>query len=610
LNNSYFLHTATHDKWQQISTKKRAGIAVPLFSIYSKNSIGIGEFPDIKLLIDWCTKTGLSILQLLPLNEVGGDFAPYSSISTFALEPMYLSIENLKHVDNELFNNEITILRKKFKQRKRRVNYKIKVEKLKLLWHIYKSTLTDGITEFEDFKKLNFYWLKDYALYKIIGEQNLHHGWEKWDEKLIQRNAAALNEIEINNFERLQFYYWLQWQLFEQLKDVKKYSSENSVLVMGDLPFLVSRESADVWAHQDYFRLDLSSGAPPDMYFALGQKWGMPPYNWYKIADDSFRYLKEKLKFAENFYNMYRIDHFIGLFRVWTINLISEHEGAMDGSYEPYNENIWEQHGREIINQMVSSTEMLPCAEDLGTVPSCSYKVLYEFGIPGIDFQRYYKNPGSGFNFKMPMEYRINSMAVISTHDSSFFIQWWQFEAGTIDEKLFELMCEKTGMHYAHYREAKKLLFNSKHSKYGRLSWNKEVSSSEILINILKPPQEKINEFTYLYYDTYGERQKFLNHIEYIGDENADISPGIISKNLEKINQANSIFSIQLIQEYLALDEMLLTKMKRWSYRINIPGSVSNKNWSLLLPVSLEEMMEMEINHRIKNILFSTGRAS
>src|SRR5689334_13590432 len=145
MDNSYFLHTATRDKWQKIGTNKRAGIAVPLFSIYSKDSIGIGEFPDLKLLIDWCKQTGMSILQLLPLNEVGDDFAPYSSISTFALEPMYLSLGNLIHVDNKTFTDEIKTLRKKFKQRKRRVNYKIKDEKIKLLWHIYKSIMSDGI---------------------------------------------------------------------------------------------------------------------------------------------------------------------------------------------------------------------------------------------------------------------------------------------------------------------------------------------------------------------------------------------------------------------------------------------------------------------------------
>jgi 4-alpha-glucanotransferase len=245
------------------------------------------------------------------------------------------------------------------------------------------------------------------------------------------------------------------------------------VYIMGDLPFLVSKESADVWSHRDYFMLEFSAGAPPDMYFALGQKWGMPPYNWNKISEDGFAYLAEKLKYSENFYDMYRIDHFVGLFRVWVSPRDEELQKSVVGTYLPKEEYMWEQHGRKIIDVMVRSTEMLPCAEDLGTVPGCSYHVLNEYGIPGIDFQRYCKE---NFRFKQPGEYRINSAAVISTHDSSFWINWWQFEAGTIDEKLFELQCEKSGIDYGHYRYAKSILFNSRLSRHGRLYWNNSIS--------------------------------------------------------------------------------------------------------------------------------------
>ena len=189
-------------------------------------------------------------------------------------------------------------------------------------------------------------------------------------------------------------------------------------------------------------------------------------------------------------------------------------------------------------------------------------------------------------------------------------MQWLQFEAGTIDEKLYELMCEKMGMDYKHYREVKRTLFYSKGSNHGRLFWNKEINSVDILLNILKPTHEKINDFTYLYYDTFGEKEKFLNYIEYEGNADEEISPELIYKNLQKINQSNSIFSIQLLQEYLGLDKNLLAKMKRWSYRINIPGSVSQKNWSLLVPVSLEELLELEINVSIREIILNSGRCT
>ena len=162
---------------------------------------------------------------------------------------------------------------------------------------------------------------------------------------------------------------------------------------MGDIPFLVSKNSADVWAYKNYFKLDLSSGAPPDMYFSNGQRWGMPPYNWTNIAADNYAYIRHRLNYAQNFYNMFRIDHFVGLFRIWTIeNKTPEEYGGMAGHFDPENENEWEHHGRTILSEMNQSTDMLPCAEDLGTVPVCSDKILKEFGVTGISVQRWEKN--------------------------------------------------------------------------------------------------------------------------------------------------------------------------------------------------------------------------
>lgn len=599
---SYFLRTHTADKWNRIGIDRRAGVVVPLFSVYSEESVGIGEIPDIKLLVKWCRKTGISIIQLLPLNDVGNDFAPYSSVSTFALDPMYLSIKNLTGVDIEAYEEELTGLKKKARPMFGRVNYKVKELKLKLLWKIFKKC-DKNIGELNRFIQQNEYWLRNYTLYKVICEY-YPIGWDKWNPDIKNRNPEKLAQIESKNFEKIHFHCWLQWQLFEQMKSLKHYASQQGVYIMGDLPFLVSKQSADVWAHQDYFMTDLSAGAPPDMYFAFGQKWGMPPYNWDNIVNQSFAYLKEKLRYAENFYDMYRIDHFVGLFRVWVTPNDDEIQKQVIGTYMPKEEYMWENHGRKIIDVMAHSTSMLPCAEDLGTVPGCSYHVLYEYGIPGIDFQRYYK---LDFKFNPPNEYRINSQAVVSTHDSSFFANWWQFEAGTIDEKLFEMLCEKAGLSYEHYRYAKHELFDKELSTRGRLYWRSEIKSREVLLNILRPPAEKANDFVYLYMESYGEKKKFLNYLGFKANE-SEISTDLVKKCLEQINQSASIISIQLLHEYLCLDEELLGRIGRWHYRINTPGKVSKNNWSQLLPVSLEELLELEINPTLKEIFTASNR--
>jgi 4-alpha-glucanotransferase len=592
LDYNYLLHTHTKDKWQKIGVQRRAGVVVPLFSVYSEQSMGIGEIPDIKMLVEWCRQTGMSIIQLLPLNDVGGDFAPYSSVSTFALDPMYLSLRNLTGVETLPYEKDFQKIKRKCKPAFGRVNYKVKQLKLDLLWLIYKSHETNS-AEFNGFIEKNIYWLRDYALYKVIREANPNEGWDKWEDKLKYRYPEALKEVEDFNIEKMRFHYWMQWQLHEQMIDIKKFASENGIYIMGDLPFLVSRESADVWSHQNYFLTELSSGAPPDMYFAMGQKWGMPPYNWNSIAYDGFVYVKEKLKYAENFYDMYRIDHFVGLFRVWVSP--TDNDEAI-GAYLPPEEYLWEQHGRKIIDVMAHSTSMLPCAEDLGTVPGCSYHVLYEYGIPGIDFQRYYKE---NFRFKTPAEYRMNSQAVISTHDSSFWINWWQFEAGTIDEKLFDMMCEKDNIDPRHYKYAKSVLFNKKLSRYGRLYWNDDITSHKLMLEILQP-KEKADDFAYMYMESYKEKEKFLEYLEYPEGNINEVSANLMNKCLDKANQSASIFSIQLIQEYLGLDEALLQKMCRAKYRINTPGSVSKQNWSLLLPVSLESLLKLDINPTLK----------
>jgi len=601
MTEEYFLNSRTADKWRRIGVKRRAGVCAALYSLYSEHSTAIGEFTDLKLLADWCGKTGLSIIQLLPVNDVGGDFAPYNSVSSFALDPMYLNINELIDADITDFRKELERLKKKYRPRFGRVNYKIKQAKITLLWSIYKVTKTHDLAAFTEFKSANAYWLNDYAMYKVISELQSGFGWQNWPEELREKVPSALEEIRVNNIEKLEFYCWMQWQLFSQMKSVKEYAAAKGIFILGDLPFLVSRESADVWAHKDYFILELASGAPPDMYFALGQKWGMPPYNWDKIASEGFLYLREKLVYAQNFYDMYRIDHFVGLFRVWVSPV---DDNSFPGSYMPKEEYLWEHHGRRIIEEMVNSSTMLPCAEDLGTVPGCSFHVLNEFGIPGIDFQRYYKN---NFQFRPPGDYRINSNAVLSTHDSSFWINWWQFEAGTIDEKLFELMCEKAGITGGHIRYSKQVLFDKKRSVAGRLYWNDSVNSPAELCRVLGKHPDELGSLVYSYMESYGEKQKFLNYLGY-GGSIEEKGVQIVQKTIESAHNTASIFSIQLLQEYLSLNEELLGKISKPTCRINTPGSVSRNNWSQLAPISLEGLLDLPENEQIRVQLSDSAR--
>jgi len=269
--------------WNQIGKQKRSGILVPLFSVFSNNSAGIGDIEDIKLLVDFCCATGNTILQFLPMNEVGPLFCPYDSISSFALEPMYMRLDIVDGAERATILPRINALKEAFASRKERVDYSIKGEKLKALRLAFDALGNAKNDEFLEYKQVNKYWLDDFALFCVLKKVHNGYPWWQWEQKYCQRDPAALNDIAVKHANEFNFYKWLQWQLYKQFIAVKSYAAQKGVLLKGDLPILVSRDSADVWAHPAYFKLDFAAGAPPDMYCAKGQRWGTPTYNWEKI---------------------------------------------------------------------------------------------------------------------------------------------------------------------------------------------------------------------------------------------------------------------------------------------------------------------------------------
>ena len=606
-NSSYnrLLHSRTGEKWNRIGIRKRAGVCVPLFSAYSSKSIGTGEIPDIRLLIDWCKKSGLSILQLLPLNELGYDFSPYNAISTFALEPMYLSISKLKDTDTKIFRRDIKELAKTFPPGAQFINKDVKAAKTALMRKIFENSEKNS-AEFIEFKERNMHWLKYYSLFRVLTDMNNGKEWVDWDIMDKYLSPAVMQKINVTKSEELEFFCWLQWQLFEQLKDAAAYARKKGILIMGDLPFLVARNSADVWAYKNYFKLHLSSGAPPDMYFAKGQKWGMPPYDWENIRTDNYSYVSARLKYAENFYDLYRIDHFVGLFRLWTVR--AEDTGASgitEGGFDPPYEQLWGEHGKEIINIMNESTTMLPCAEDLGTVPDCSDPILLEYGIPGMNVQRWEKMWGGLNTFLPAHNYRENSNAVISTHDSSSFPDWFEREAGTIDKTAFKMICEKKGFSDERTEKLMKELFEIRNGNENKLHWRPEISNVYMIVQKSETGYTEIQDIISMYLSTYNEKNTFLNYIGHKTNSEKS-TPSLIRKNLNKIFETKSIFSIQLLMEYLFLDRKILNKNKY--FRINTPGTISDLNWSAVIPISLDELLKSNLNEQVKKLVDSSGR--
>jgi 4-alpha-glucanotransferase len=600
----YLLSTRSESKWKITGTHRRAGVLLPLFSVYSKNSLGIGDLHDLELVIDWAVLSGNSIIQLLPMNDLGSIFCPYDSTSSFALEPMYISIFKLASAKNKAIEAQIKKIKSLFPTGEKHVDYKIKKEKMRLLRLIYDLEGIGDMELFNKFKEENSYWILDFALFKVLKEKHEQRPWYEWEDRYRGHNKQELENFYRENKNEIDFQIWAQWQLFRQFKEIKAYAKEKKLLIKGDLPILVSRDSADVWAHPEFFKLDFAAGAPPDMYCAKGQRWGMPTYNWERITSDSYIYLKEKLNYAQNFYDILRIDHVVGLFRIWSIPYHEPLENqGLNGFFDPHEERIWGEHGRNILSVMLNNTHMLLCAEDLGVIPKVCTDTLREFGIPGNDVQRWVKDWKTRHDFLKPQEYRALSVAMLSTHDTTNWPAWWENEAGTIDEALFIRKCNDRHIDSAHIKHK---LFDSARSNHARLRWKEEIASVDMLVSILGKRKEEVGDFIDLYENSYLEKEKLWAHLKIKGRMREKSDTEIVRKVLEISLESSSIFCINTVIDWLYLADSF--KGDPYQYRTNNPGSIGQDNWSLTIPFSMEELLKLKINKVINSMVAASGR--
>ncbi|MCM8764450.1 MAG: 4-alpha-glucanotransferase [Candidatus Omnitrophica bacterium] len=596
--NEILYSTLSGNHWRKIGLKKKSGILVPLFSVHSSQSVGMGDFFDLKLLVDLCVKTKNSILQILPLNYAGYDNCPYNAISSFAIDPVYISISNFSYREKTFSKDTIKALLLQYVSgRNNRCDYRSRNEKLNLLKGLFEDTIDEicSDSEFFRFIKLTEHWLDDFAVYQVLKWLNNGAAWYDWDKTLAQNYSDKIDEIKHLYKKEILFHKWIQFICYKQLCEVKKYAKEKKVFIMGDLPILASRDSADVWAERDIFNLEFSAGAPPDMYCAYGQRWGMPVLNREKLRENNHRYLIERIRYLDNFFDMIRIDHVVGFFRIWAIPFEEPEENyGLNGFFIPEDESVWKDYGKEILSILVSNSNSLLCAEDLGIIPSVCTETLRELGIPGYEVLRWKKNYGSDYSFIHPLNYRDLAISTLSTHDTSFWIDWWEKEAGTIDSELFYLKCENMDL------DAEKILpriFENTKAR-GRLKWKKEVYCEKKLLEILSVSEERARDILLLYRDTYGEKEKLAL---LLGQADS-----YLKKAIDLILKGSSVFCINLLPDLLCLDSDIASSIA--SFRINKPGTQSEQNWSFAFEQPLEKMMEMKVVAEIREIIENSGR--
>lgn len=418
------LNSASGSHWQKMGIKHHHGIAIPLFSLISEKSTGIGEFPDLALLIDFCEKIGFDVIQLLPLNDTGLDTSPYNALSAYALNPIHIGILSLPNVEKiPQFAEKIQILKKY--NNTPRVKYDPVRELKKEFLHDYFSLVYADVSktpEFEAFCKENP-WLEPYALFKALKEGHGFLSWEEWPPFEKNPSPSQFASLKENFKEEIAFHIFMQFLCFQQFESIKTYAQKKGILIKGDIPILISKNSAEVWHQKELFFIDLSAGAPPDAYSAVGQDWGFPIYNWETIVKQGYAFWKQRLRVAEKLYHMYRIDHVVGFFRIWSV---PKGKLPLDGHFIPSDENLWIPQGKKLMEMMLSSSTMLPIGEDLGTVPPSARQCLRDLGIPGTRVVRWERDWNGDKNFIPYNSYIPESMTTVSTHDSDTLQQWWR----------------------------------------------------------------------------------------------------------------------------------------------------------------------------------------
>lgn len=445
-----------------------AGILEPVFAIRTENDLGVGDTDGVRQMIDWCARHDLNIFQTLPINETSDDNSPYNAISSLAIEPTTIAITpqalpditatQIKPIARPALLAELRV---------GSVNYpKVKALKRKLLDAAFTNFLnrhfnkeTKRALQFRTFLMENADWLSDYALFRVLMEENgFTPAWDRWQpEHQGPRRARtwllSLPEKRRDALSRKQlFFAYVQWIAFAQWQETKAYAESKQVYLMGDIPFGVGRYSADVWANRNNFDLDSSGGAPPEKVFKVdpftekwGQNWGIPNYRWDELRRHNFDWWRVRIGNIQKVFHLFRIDHVLGLFRIysfpWTPDRNAEFlrcneteaadktGGRLPGFKQfpddtPEHKAVNQAQGEELLRMIQEAAdETTVVAEDLGVVPEYVPPTLEKLGIPGFRIPMLFREWDGSYSD--PKRYPRLSLAQPATHDHTPLALLW-----------------------------------------------------------------------------------------------------------------------------------------------------------------------------------------
>ncbi|MFL6520737.1 MAG: 4-alpha-glucanotransferase [Chthoniobacterales bacterium] len=453
--------------------RKIAGILAPLFALRRENDLGIGDLETLRQFIDWAAETGFRLVQLLPINEMGGDHSPYNAISSVALEPstLYLAPGSPEDLAQQDFDEVVAELDLE-KLRKGAVKYdRVRRLKMSLLEKAYRrfSIRKNRSDDFARFCESEAPWLDDYAFFRALMEQNAgHETWDQWrkehrDPEAARAWLASEPQEKRDSFEeRAKFYRYVQWIAEQQWSAARRYAEERGIALMGDIPFGVNLYSADVYFRRDEFAIDWSGGAPPEPYFKddkftqkWGQNWGIPLYRWDIMQKRNLDWWRWRVRGVRKIFHVFRIDHVLGFYRIYAFpwrpsrnkeflplsqEEMRERTSGLSPQFYPRDDSTWEhcemnrREGETYLRAVLEESQQTRVVgEDLGTVPDYVRPSLRSLGIAGFKIPQWESYPDG--RTISGSDYQRLSVATYATHDHKPVRALWEdaFEETTAE---------------------------------------------------------------------------------------------------------------------------------------------------------------------------------
>ncbi len=407
---------------------RQAGILIPLFSLRTSSGWGAGEIPDLVPFARWAASAGFSVLQILPVNEASrGQSSPYAALSAFAIDPVYLALDAME--DFAAAGGTDALARQdRLALEGMRTSPAVGWDGVRRLkWRALELAFasflerewkrrTERARALEAYRLEHAAWLDDYALFVALHDDRFGgRSWAEWDPPLRLRDPAALAAARAALSERILLRAWLQWQADVQWRAARRGARAAGVELMGDFPFMVAGDSADVWSRRGDFRLDARAGVPPDAFSETGQDWGLPVYRWDAMGQNGFQWIRERARRGAELYDLYRVDHVVGFYRSYYL----PNDGGPP-AFGPAEEPDQIRNGEAVMKVFSSGARVV--AEDLGVVPGFVRLSLERLGIPGYRVLRWEKD---GDVFRDPAKWPAVSVATTGTHDTDALADWY-----------------------------------------------------------------------------------------------------------------------------------------------------------------------------------------